>query len=357
MNWFYLITVILSVALSLICLYAATSANKKLNRLRKRYDYLLHGRGDMSIEDLIVKMNEEIDQLRADKAKSDQILNELSAWVGGEEDEPNLFEQRLAAINGDVQDQITGLKNRTAASMKRLDEQVYAQMDDTQRQMVAFTQQNIQDMHDQVDAFQGELSVRMKRIEEDNYSQMEELSRHIDIKDQEMSQMVKEMVKQMDTQIHETESRLTQDATAMNHSLTDMTQTTRVEVLTRLDENEMETREALTTTQEEVQRKLATTTNQLNQQMKTFSEDLAYNLSFALQRVSLYRYNAFAGLSGEQSFSAALLNERGDGFIISSIYSRQGSSTFAKLVENKKPLQDLSPEEAIALKQALNSKN
>lgn len=59
------------------------------------------------------------------------------------------------------------------------------------------------------------------------------------------------------------------------------------------------------------------------------------------------RFNPFAGSGsgGNQSFATALLNENGDGVVISSLYSRDKLSVFAKPIVGRKSEFELTDEE------------
>jgi hypothetical protein len=66
-----------------------------------------------------------------------------------------------------------------------------------------------------------------------------------------------------------------------------------------------------------------------------------------VQGVRLLRFNPFKddGVGGNQSFSTALVDSDGNGIVISSLYSRQRVSVFAKPIESWKCEYDLSEEE------------
>src|SRR5438309_7485650 len=53
-----------------------------------------------------------------------------------------------------------------------------------------------------------------------------------------------------------------------------------------------------------------------------------------LQRFHLERYDAFDDVGGEQSFSVALLDARGDGVVLTSVYSRMDVRVYAKSIRN-----------------------
>lgn len=72
-----------------------------------------------------------------------------------------------------------------------------------------------------------------------------------------------------------------------------------------------------------------------------------------LQRWALQRYKAFANIGGDQSFSLVLLDRKGDGVMISSIYGRDESRVYAKSVSGGKANFPLSDEEQEVLAAAL----
>jgi Protein of unknown function (DUF4446) len=65
----------------------------------------------------------------------------------------------------------------------------------------------------------------------------------------------------------------------------------------------------------------------------------------ALRDIAIVRYDALHEMSGQLSFSLALLNAVGDGVVLSSINGRAETRTYAKPVLNGKAVQALSPEE------------
>lgn len=70
-----------------------------------------------------------------------------------------------------------------------------------------------------------------------------------------------------------------------------------------------------------------------------------------LHGVRTLRFNPFAGTGtgGNQSFAAAFLDEEGDGVVLSSLYTRDKVSVFAKPVKNKRSEFELTGEERAVL--------
>lgn len=72
------------------------------------------------------------------------------------------------------------------------------------------------------------------------------------------------------------------------------------------------------------------------------------------QSIETIRFNPFKGngTGGNQSFATALLNEQGDGVILSSLYSSDRVSIFAKPVSNFTSTFEVTDEEKTVLEQA-----
>jgi Protein of unknown function (DUF4446) len=72
----------------------------------------------------------------------------------------------------------------------------------------------------------------------------------------------------------------------------------------------------------------------------------------ALRDLAVVRYDALSEMSGQLSFTVALLNALGDGVVLSSINGRQETRTYAKVIRNGEGTQQLSPEEEQAVRAA-----
>ncbi|HEX6208960.1 MAG TPA: DUF4446 family protein [Actinomycetota bacterium] len=80
---------------------------------------------------------------------------------------------------------------------------------------------------------------------------------------------------------------------------------------------------------------------------------LREHLAASVQRVGLIRYDAFEDMGGHLSFSLALLDEAGDGVVVSAINGRQDTRVYAKPVRAGESGHNLSDEEAQAIRQAM----
>lgn len=70
---------------------------------------------------------------------------------------------------------------------------------------------------------------------------------------------------------------------------------------------------------------------------------------YCVQKVGIIRYNAFDNVGSDLSFSIALLNNNDDGLVLSGLYSRDSSLTYAKPVIGSKSKYALSAEELKAI--------
>lgn len=78
---------------------------------------------------------------------------------------------------------------------------------------------------------------------------------------------------------------------------------------------------------------------------------------FSLQRFAIVRYDAFEDMGGRLSFSAALLDDHGDGIVISSINGRTETRTYAKAVKGMDSDFNLSDEERQAISAAASGRD
>ena len=76
---------------------------------------------------------------------------------------------------------------------------------------------------------------------------------------------------------------------------------------------------------------------------------LRSDLAQALRHVAVVRYDAFGDMGGRLSFSAALVDDGGDGVVLSSIHARGESRTYAKGIVGGASDVTLTPEEQQAL--------
>ena len=77
---------------------------------------------------------------------------------------------------------------------------------------------------------------------------------------------------------------------------------------------------------------------------------LRVEASQALRHLAVVRYDAFGDMGGHLSWSMALLDDGGNGVVLTSIHGRSDARTYAKNVTDWSCEQQLSPEEEEAIK-------
>jgi hypothetical protein len=80
--------------------------------------------------------------------------------------------------------------------------------------------------------------------------------------------------------------------------------------------------------------------------------EINQKLRKSIRGVETVRFNPFPDQGSNQSFAIGMLNEDGDGVVVSSLYSRERMSVFAKPVKNGKSEYELTTEEKDVLKKA-----
>lgn len=78
-------------------------------------------------------------------------------------------------------------------------------------------------------------------------------------------------------------------------------------------------------------------------------EALKVSVHSSLRHLAVVRYDAFADMGGHLSWSMALLDDGGDGVVLTSIHGRSEARTYAKNVAAWSANQQLSPEEQEAI--------
>lgn len=92
-----------------------------------------------------------------------------------------------------------------------------------------------------------------------------------------------------------------------------------------------------------------------NKEIENEINSMERNLLQCFQKLGVVRYNAFENVGSDLSFSIALLDNNDSGLVLSGIYSRDSSSTYAKPILGGKSKYSLSAEEIQALEIAKKS--
>lgn len=91
--------------------------------------------------------------------------------------------------------------------------------------------------------------------------------------------------------------------------------------------------------------------------MRELYKNLNLKVENCIQKVSLIRYRAFEDVGSDLSFSVAILDSNNNGFILTGIYGRNESTTYAKPIDKGLSRYDLSQEEKQVLQEAMSKGN
>ena len=81
-------------------------------------------------------------------------------------------------------------------------------------------------------------------------------------------------------------------------------------------------------------------------------KEINAKLKKSIRGLETIRFNPFPDQGSNQSFAIGMLNEDGDGVVLSSFYSRERMSIFAKPIKNGKSEYELTEEERRSLEKA-----
>jgi type II secretory pathway pseudopilin PulG len=81
-------------------------------------------------------------------------------------------------------------------------------------------------------------------------------------------------------------------------------------------------------------------------------EEMDRRLRRCVQHVQMIRFNPFEDTVADQSFAVALLDDRGDGVVLSTLHGRDLTRMYGKPIQGKDSSYPLSPEEQEAIKKA-----
>jgi len=82
-------------------------------------------------------------------------------------------------------------------------------------------------------------------------------------------------------------------------------------------------------------------------------DDIEERLPSAISHVGVVAYNAFGNIVGNRSRSVALLNQLGDGLVITLLSSREETMFYTKEIRSGAGVEELSPEERAAVDRAM----
>ena len=99
--------------------------------------------------------------------------------------------------------------------------------------------------------------------------------------------------------------------------------------------------------------------NTFQREAISYFENIEARLGRSVQAIETIRFNPFRGegVGGNQSFSTSFINEKGDGVVFSSLYSRDRVSIFSKPLQKFESNFELTEEEKEAVGNARKNLN
>lgn len=88
--------------------------------------------------------------------------------------------------------------------------------------------------------------------------------------------------------------------------------------------------------------------------MRAEHDELVRLMPSVIRHVGLVRFSPFHDTGGDQSFTLALLDGKGDGVVVTGLHSRHDSRLYAKPIESRSSSYSLTPEEREAMERALS---
>lgn len=92
--------------------------------------------------------------------------------------------------------------------------------------------------------------------------------------------------------------------------------------------------------------------DKMNQMLREDIIGLRKNQRITYQKMGMVKYNAFREMSGDLSYTLALLDQRNNGFVMNSVYGKEGGYSYIKEIVKGECAILLSEEEQTALEKA-----
>lgn len=90
-----------------------------------------------------------------------------------------------------------------------------------------------------------------------------------------------------------------------------------------------------------------------DQALQAQIDEIKSALTVVISRVATVRYDAFNNMGGQMSFSTAMLNDLGDGVVVTAINGRSETRTYIRNIKSQKCDVEISKEEVAAINQAM----
>lgn len=322
--WGYLYLGIVTIVMIYLT-YRYMDLTLRVRRLKRRYDLLLRGRGDLNLEELLKAHSHDID-LSIRKLK---MLESSYAIIDTKvEENKEDLDAKILELNSNTN---TSLDSKLDDRFDFLDKKIFDQsqsldkiISDNYNKHASDLLLNQKEIRTRIDKLEKDLSVRVDNID-DKY---------------------KKEVSGLDERYADKLSKLDVKLLGEIESINKDRALTYKKINEKHDFDLSDLRKSSKDNYEKLMK-------YIDDQDKTIDD----NLGFAIQQVSLYKYNAFQNQTGDLSFTMVLLDRMNNGLMITSINARDASYTYSKEIVDGKCLADLSPEEEKALDKLVKKKH
>ena len=283
----------------------------RIKRLRKRYDLLLRGRGELKLEEL----------LRAHSHDIELSVRKLKA-----------MEANVANLTQNVNEGRDSLDNKVTSLHDNTNKDFNTRLDAEVNELNTKLSKLNTDFNTRLDAEVNELNTKLSKLNTD-------LSNHIKNVENSMSNKVSSLDKKYNKKSIDLDTKYTNEVNKINDD--------RKVVYKKIDERHEYDLNSIKNLIQDNYDKIMESTSKDDKAIND-------NLGFAIQHVALHKYNALQNQSGDLSFTLVLLDRMKNGILMTSINGRDASYTYSKEVKNGKCVSEASPEEKEALKMITN---
>lgn len=309
--WAYLYLGIVTLVM-IYLIYRYIDLSVKIKRQKKRYDFLLRGRGELNLEELLKAHSHDID-LAVKKIKA---LEATYAKVDtGIKENRDYLNSKMMELNSNTN---TDLIDKADKQFQTLDKKIDG--------INAL-------LNKKIDSKANTLNSDINKLGADQNEKMSNLDSKLNARISSADEKINARVSGIDAKFTNEIDKINSDRQA-NYKKIEERHEFDVSNLKKLDQ--------------ENYNKLV---EFINKQDKSLDE----NLALAIQQVSLYKYNALHNQTGDLSFTMVLLDRMKNGIMLTSINGRDASYTYSKEIVNGKCVVDISPEEEKALNMVLKN--
>lgn len=309
--WAYLYLGIVTLVM-IYLIYRYIDLSVKIKRQKKRYDFLLRGRGELNLEELLKAHSHDIDlavkkikALEASYAKVDTGIKENRDYLNS----------KMMELNSNTN---TDLIDKADKQFQTLDKKIDG--------INAL-------LNKKIDSKANTLNSDINKLGADQNEKMSNLDSKLNARISSADEKINARVSSIDAKFTNEIDKINSDRQA-NYKKIEERHEFDVSNLKKLDQ--------------ENYNKLV---DFINKQDKSLDD----NLALAIQQVSLYKYNALHNQTGDLSFTMVLLDRMKNGIMLTSINGRDASYTYSKEIVNGKCVVDISPEEEKALNMVLKN--